>query len=81
MHHIIEPFDENMKEISDKEAFSEVPNRPGEFYRGAKNEDGEPNGFGQKIFSDGSTYIGEFKNGKAESKGYYLFADGSYYNG
>jgi hypothetical protein len=31
--------------------------------------------------NDGSLFIGQFKDGKADGKGAYIFNDGSFYNG
>lgn len=41
-----------------------------------------PNGYGMCCFEKGEVYVGDFVNGEAEtSEGYYIFYDGSYYEG
>lgn len=38
---------------------------------------GERSGLGKLVFSDGGWFIGEFKSGKADGKGYWVKADGT----
>jgi hypothetical protein len=41
-----------------------------------------PNGEGMATFKKGEVYIGRFVNGEASThKGYYIFDDGSFYEG
>ena len=39
------------------------------------------NGHGTEIYKDGSTYVGEFKDGKYHGQGTYTFSDGRKYVG
>ena len=41
-----------------------------------------PNGYGMCCFEKGEVYVGDFVNGEAEAtQGFYIFFDGSYYEG
>ena len=40
-----------------------------------------PSGFGKLYKKDGTLYIGQFSNAKANGKGVLLYPDGSYANG
>ena len=44
-------------------------------------ESGEPNGLGIMIYSNGSKYIGEWKNGKMDGQGTFTFPIGNKYVG
>ena len=41
----------------------------------------KPGGFGKLYKKDGSVYIGEFSNGKANGKGVLIYPNGSYAHG
>ena len=49
----------------------------GSEYRGEWNEQGQRQGSGQMIFSDGARYTGRFENGLCTGPGVMTFKDGS----
>ena len=45
-------------------------------------KDGEPHGFGEMIFNNGTYYRGPFSKGNPDGdEGYFVFTDGSYKRG
>ena len=42
---------------------------------------GRPTDYGTMIYNNGSVFIGEFIDGKANGPGHYILPDGSYYHG
>ena len=52
-----------------------------EVYRGQKNTKGEKDGFGIKIYSNDSEYIGMWKGGKKHGQGWFFYDDESVYKG
>ncbi len=50
-------------------------------YTGDRNSKGEPNGQGTMTFANGTTYTGEFKDGKRNGQGTGTLPDGDIYTG
>lgn len=44
-------------------------------------QNGLPSGWGRLFKNGGGLYVGQFREGKAEGMGLFIFADGSYYEG
>ena len=53
----------------------------GKFYKGNKNEDGIPHGYGIMIYNNGSICEANWINGKREGFGYFITKNGSDYFG
>ena len=50
-------------------------------YSGHVDENGMPSGYGKCRFADGSTYVGEFLNGRMNGEGIYEFSSGESFAG
>ena len=53
----------------------------GNVYGGQKNASGKEEGYGVKSFSNGTLYVGMWKDGKSSGKGWFFHADGDVYKG
>ena len=50
-------------------------------YAGSLNRKGEKEGFGIKSWPDGSIYVGMWKAGEADGKGWFFMESGDIYKG